>query len=296
MTGLSWWSAQQLAAACWVAATALICWPSRRASRRLTFLSANRDPGSGQRPIVRLRAAWTAATVLALRPRAVTGIGGIVGVAGFLFAGPGAGIAAGLLTGTVLSRRRRQHADRRQVAATRGVVDALGALIAELRAGAHAAAAAAGAAADAEEPAAAALLAAAATARLGGAVAPTLVRFAATDHALAMPLGRLARAWALADRYGVALADVLADVRRDLEHRARFASQLAATMSGPRATATVLAALPVLGVLLGDVLGAEPLQVLTTTPAGQALLVVGVALLCAGLCWSDWLISRAARR
>lgn len=295
MTTAALTPARHLAVVLLAVAVAALCWPETVAHQRLRRLLAQESaaPTRAVRPA--LIAARHTIRRLALTPRTNVGVAAVAGLALFLAAGPGAGIATALLTATVLRRYRRRTADHTQTAATRDVADALGALIAELRAGAHAAAAAESAAADAEPPAARALRTAAATARLGGAVAPALADRAATDLALAMPLARLARAWALADRYGVALADLLADVRRDLDHRARFAGRVRAAMSGPQATASVLAVLPLLGVLLGEAIGAAPLHVLTGTPAGQALLVVGVTLLCAGLRWSDWLIDRAIR-
>ena len=56
-------------------------------------------------------------------------------------------------------------------------------------------------------------------------------------------------------------------------------------MAGARTTATVLAALPLLGIGLGEVIGAQPLRFLFA--GGQWLLVVGVVLTCLGLAWSD---------
>jgi tight adherence protein B len=66
-----------------------------------------------------------------------------------------------------------------------------------------------------------------------------------------------------------------------------------ARMAGPRASATVLALLPVLGVVLGEAMGAHPIQVLADTPLGQALLIVGTTLICAGIQWSAYLTQRA---
>lgn len=292
MTSLDIALPQRIAAVLLSLAMALSWWPSRPGHQRLRWLTVQSPSGCGMS--LRLRVLVARLGAVGLGPRTASALACIAALLGLLLAGWGAGIAAALLVNTVLHRRRRRHLDRQQRAAGRSVADVLGGLVAELRAGSPVAAAAEGAAADAEPATARALLAAAATARLGGAVAPTLLRSAASDHALAMPLGRLARAWALADRHGVALAELVADARRDLEHRACFAGQLAAAMSGPRATAAVLAVLPVLGVLLGQALGAAPLHVLTATLAGQVLLVVGVGLLCVGLRWSDWLISHAA--
>ncbi|MFD1050398.1 type II secretion system F family protein, partial [Kibdelosporangium lantanae] len=113
--------------------------------------------------------------------------------------------------------------------------------------------------------------------RLGGDVSRTV-----TDPLLADTV----HAWALADRHGLPLADVLTAVVRDLEQRARFARQVQARMAGPRASATVLAYMPLTGVGLGEMMGAHPLRVLSGTTLGQVLLVVGVGLVCAGVLWS----------
>ena len=53
-----------------------------------------------------------------------------------------------------------------------------------------------------------------------------------------------------------------------------------------------MAARPVMGVLLGSGMGVDPLAVLLGTPLGNVLLVVGVALMCAGLLWSARIVGR----
>jgi tight adherence protein B len=213
----------------------------------------------------------------------------VVGLCG----GPG-GVVAAALVGFVLWRGFRTRAARRgQLVAASAIADGLGALVTELRAGAHPAAAAAGAAQDAEEPASAVLAGISSTARLGGDVDQALTGLALARPELRTPLAQLARAWQLADRHGVPLADVLEAVRRDLDRRVTFARQIRARMAGPEASAAVLAALPVFGVLLGQLSGADPLRVLTSTPVGQVLLVIGALLVCAGLLWSGRLTGQA---
>ncbi|WP_436493313.1 type II secretion system F family protein [Actinokineospora sp. HUAS TT18] len=105
----------------------------------------------------------------------------------------------------------------------------------------------------------------------------------------------LTRAWRLATRHGLALADVLDATRADLDHQVRFGRQVRARMAGPRASALMLAVLPVLALLLGESMGAAPIAVLTNTPVGQTLLIVGVALICAGVSWTTRLIGKATR-
>ncbi|MCW2633595.1 MAG: rane protein, partial [Pseudonocardia sp.] len=123
-----------------------------------------------------------------------------------------------------------------------------------------------------------------------------LRRLAAADGPLAGELTRLAGAWALAERHGVALAELLDAVRRDVDARVRHGRRLRAQLAGARATTMVLTVLPVLGVVLGQGVGAQPWSVLTATSGGQVLLVIGVALACLGMLWSDQITARAARQ
>lgn len=261
-------------------AAAALCWPGDAGRGRLTELHRR-----WVRAEVSASRGWRTQPSLLLVPAALA-----AGV-GALLAGPGGGLAAAMVTGTGTARWRAAR-DRRAVAlATTGLSDALGVLVAELRAGAHPSDAAA-AAADGPADATRALSAAAAAARLGGDV-PAVLRSAGPVHLRAW-LGRLADAWSVADRYGIPLADLLDAVRSDTEQRVRLAAEIQARLAGPRATAAVLAGLPLLGLALGQAVGAAPVRVLSTTPAGQGLLVVGTGLACAGVLWSARLVSRAA--
>jgi tight adherence protein B len=159
-------------------------------------------------------------------------------------------------------------------------------MVAELRAGAHPATAAESAAVDARPSAAQAMRSIAAAARLDGDIEHALAASRAATPTTATVLTQLSRAWALAQRHGLPLADVLDAVRGDLETRVRFARQVIARMAGPRASATILALLPAIGLALGEAMGAHPLHILTTTPTGQLLLLTGITLACAGITWS----------
>lgn len=270
-------------------AAAALSWPDFRATARLRALR-RAEPAARRRPGIRpLLGAAPALVVLA------TALGVVLAGPGGLLAGAGLAVV-GVRTWRA-QRRTRQH--REHAAHWAGGVRLL---VAELRAGAHPAAAAEGAAADAAPEVAGMLRSTAATARLGGDVAAALAAATNTAHTgaahtgtahTAVATGRMARAWALAERHGVALAELLDAVRRDVEHRAAFAREVDARMAGPRATAAVLAGLPVLGLLLGESAGAAPLAVLTGTPIGQVLLVVGAALLCAGTVWTGRLTRTA---
>ena len=130
---------------------------------------------------------------------------------------------------------------------------------------------------------------AAAGARLGGSIS------AAFSGAETPALRRVGRVAELTDRYGLEAAVLLEAVRRDLERRVRFEAHVRSALAGARATATVLALLPVPGVALGHMMGAQPFAVLLGSGWGGVLLAVGVTLACLGLLWSDAITDRAAR-
>jgi tight adherence protein B len=258
----------------------------------------------GRARLGRPRARWTATTVRpGAQPRAahrfpivlmVVAAGG-----GALLAGPAGALAAALASGTATARWRAGRERRDGAAAAAGLADALAVLVAELRAGAQAGDAAGAAAADGHPDTGRALSAAAAAVRIGGDVPAVLRNASSTMPAVAAQLrpglGSLAHAWSLADRHGIPLADLLDAVRADTEERVRFAADVQARLAGPRATAAVLAGLPLLGLALGQAVGGAPVRVLGQTGVGQLLLVLGSCLACAGVLWSARLVAGAVR-
>lgn len=205
-------------------------------------------------------------------------------VAAWYIGGFGALFAALTLSLTVAKVRKTQAAQRNRLTATEALTIGLTGLVDELRAGAHPATAAANAAADSGPPTKEVLNAIAATARLGGDVDRTLRDL--NQPQLTTALNQLARAWHVSTRHGVALAEVLDAARKDLTQRTAFARAVQAKLAGPKASAAVLAALPALGLLLGQLSGADPLTVLLTTVPGQLLLTLGAVLTSAGLLWT----------
>ncbi len=275
-----------------VLAAAMLCWPA--GGGRLRLADLRRHPGTA--PIPAVASARGFAAVLTFRTSRRGGLVqvALVTVAGVLSVGLAGGLAAAMVSGTVGACHRVSRARREMATATIELSDALGILVAELRAGAHPADALQAAAdrrAEAAGDVVRALATVSAAARLGGDV-PAALRSAGPAQ-LRCWWERLAAAWSLAERHGIALADVLDAVRCDTEHRVRFATEVRARLAGPRATAMVLAWLPLLGLALGQAVGAAPLRVLCGTSSGQVLLVIGTALACAGGWWSARLISRA---
>jgi len=210
-----------------------------------------------------------------------------LGMAAAVLVGTGVGplVAAVLSTATVIIRTRRARRDREQSTESSRLLDALEAVVGELRVGAHPSAAAEVAARESGGGAAArAFAVSAARSRLGGSGAAGLRD---ADSVIGIELGRIADAWQVAESHGLALAELLSAARTDLAGRLRFRHRSAAAMAGARATAAVLSGLPLLGLALGQLMGADPLRVLLTTAAGDVLLPLGVALVCAGLLWTD---------
>lgn len=216
-------------------------------------------------------------------------------VAGLLALGPaGAGVGA---AGAVAYRHTRARVRRERAAATTSAALAatLDRIVEELRAGAHPTTVLQGAATD-PEPASAVLRPAATAAALGEGVPAALEAEAARRPEVAHDLRRVAGAWALADQHGVPLADLLAGVHADLRWRLAYAGRVGAALAGPRATAAVLTGLPVLGILLGELVGAAPLQVLRSGVLGQVLVVAGVGLAAAGAAWARAVLRSAVPR
>ncbi|WP_433682059.1 type II secretion system F family protein [Nocardia sp. CA-119907] len=207
-----------------------------------------------------------------------------VGVAVALAVGVGPLVAAVLAGGTVGIRVRRASRDRRRGVECTRLLDALEAVIGELRVGAHPSAAAEVAAQESRGEAARAFAVCAARSRLGGSGADGLRH---TDSIVDIELARIADAWQVAENHGLALAELLSAARTDLLGRIRFRTRTTAALAGARATAAVLAGLPLLGIGLGQMMGAAPLHVLLSPGAGTVLLPLGAALACMGLLWTD---------
>jgi tight adherence protein B len=263
-----------------ITAGAVLCWPTAPAARRLRVLTDQRHQ----------RRTWQ--TITRRVPSPLIPIGIAAGLA-LPLAGPGVAVTIAVGGTTIRALWRSHQRTTSQLAAVDAMADGVHGLVAELRSGAHPVAAAESAAKDAREPARAVLTAIAATARLGGDLTVSMPTFATDSPALAPALRPLAHAWSLAQRHGLPLAEVLDAVRRDVAGRVRFAHRVRATMAGPRASGTVLAVLPLLGVVLGEGMGAHPAQVLLTTPLGQTLLAAGTTLISAGLYWITHLTTRA---
>jgi tight adherence protein B len=223
-----------------------------------------RRPGPSRRPLLEL-AGLGAAVLL---------IGSVVPVRPLV-------LAAVAVAGVVVLRLRASGRAEREAATTRlAVLDACEALVGELRAGRPLTAALDGAARVWPG-----LREVAVRARMGGDVPGALEVAAAVPGAV--PLRRVAGAWALCAQSGSGLAHalelVLETVRADQDARRQVRTELAAT----RATARMVSALPLLLLLGAQGAGARPWHVLLATLPGQVCLLAGVLLIGAGLLWIE---------
>lgn len=92
---------------------------------------------------------------------------------------------------------------------------------------------------------------------------------------------------------GAPAANVLARVEADLAAEAGRRRAVTTALAGPRASAGLLATLPLFGLALGLAMGARPQAVLLGSPGGRLLLLAGVGLDVLGVGWTARLAARA---
>jgi tight adherence protein B len=129
-------------------------------------------------------------------------------------------------------------------------------------------------------------------ARLGGDVPAALRSLARVPGSES--LREVAAAWHVSTRSGAGLADVLERMGTALREQEDSARETAAAVAPARATAQLLAVLPLVGLGLGSALGGDPLHVLFGSVVGSALLVIGVSLALVGVVWVERLVITAA--
>jgi tight adherence protein B len=123
---------------------------------------------------------------------------------------------------------------------------------------------------------------------------PTVLRELAAQPG-ACGLRRLAACWQVAERSGAGLATAVDRVANGLRGEEAQRREISAQLAGPRATARLVAVLPVFGLMLAAGLGGDPLHVLLATPYGLVCLGLGLALDVAGVLWTERIASTAER-
>ncbi|MFE9651971.1 hypothetical protein [Micromonospora sp. NPDC006431] len=190
------------------------------------------------------------------------------GGTGAVLGGPVAGVVLAAYGGLAARAVRRRHAHQAADRAHRHDLDQLCALAADLRAGLPVGAG------------------------LGEGTGPGMATPGLPDSpGLAGGPRRIARmaraAVRLADRTGAPLAELLERVEADARAADRGLAAAAAQAAGARATAWLLAALPLGGIGLGYAIGVDPVAVLLNTTVGGGSAVAAVALQIGGLLWAE---------
>lgn len=271
-------------------AVAVMWWPTSRVEHRMSTLT-----GTAATRWARLQ---PSAFGLICAPLVALLVGGIAGA-----------VAASIAVGLVVWLRRRRGRAADHETQRDEMLTALALMIAELSVGAPPAHACAVAAQEIsrgrEVPSEVAegLTVLAARAELGGSVVVDEVsdgrgQLSGPDSGSSVSEGswrRIAVAWRTAEHSGVPMGELLEALRADLAARRAFTERTRAGLAGPRATAVVLAGLPLLGIALGQATGARPIQVLLGGGLGGMLLVIGTALVAAGMVWTERITDKVVR-
>lgn len=175
---------------------------------------------------------------------------------------------------------RRQRADRAARAVRGRVVELCGTLHAELAAGQPPAAALERAVGDWP------LLAPVVRTAAAGGDVPTALR-ALTAVPGAGDLRVVAAAWQVAHRTGHGLGETVARVEQELREAEQTRRVVAGELASARATARLVAVLPVLALAMGSGAGADPWSFLVGTPLGLGCLAGGLGFVLAGLTWIE---------
>ncbi len=211
-------------------------------------------------------------------PAGGAGVGVIIGV---LLNSPPAGVAAAMVGATVAGLIRSAASTRRRRRDAVALTAAIRALAREVHVGSDL---------DTAITAVRATVGLSAAAVLGGLMVSAADPGSRPSSAAGLSVhpvhAPLAAAVRLSRRVGAPLSALLARLAEGLADEQQATDERATAVAGARLSGWVLAALPVMGVLLGMGMGADPLPVLVSDGIGGALLVVGSLLLCTGLLWS----------
>jgi tight adherence protein B len=121
--------------------------------------------------------------------------------------------------------------------------------------------------------------------RLGGDVPAALRETATLPGAGGLDL--LAAAWIVSRRTGGSLGAATRRVADAVRRQQSTRSLVAGELASARATARLMAGLPLLALLMGSGAGADPWSFLLRTPAGLGCLAAGLATGLAGLWWIE---------
>lgn len=240
------------ATAALAAAAILVAWPAR--NRRARPWQIDTAAVRSRRPGL----LWSRSRLAPLQ--AVPAVAVLAAAIGAVLSGPVAAVIGGAYGGLAAWLLLRRHRAAAAARARARRLDDLGALAAELRAGLP-------------------------TPSIG------IDSYRGSDRTGATSGDRLAALAAaarrLAEQTGAPLAELIERIEADARAMDRAVASAAAQAAGARATAWLLAGLPVGGIALGYAIGVDPLDVLLHTPIGAGCAIAAIALQLAGLAWAE---------
>ena len=109
-------------------------------------------------------------------------------------------------------------------------------------------------------------------------------------------LAGLAACWQVSSASGSGLSTAVDRLAASARVAEDVRVQLEAQLAGPRATARMLATLPLIGLAMGMLMGADPLQWLLGTAPGLLCLLGGALLTVAGMAWTGRIATAVERQ
>ncbi|KAB1644828.1 type II secretion system F family protein [Gulosibacter chungangensis] len=106
----------------------------------------------------------------------------------------------------------------------------------------------------------------------------------------------LGATWRLAETTGAPLGPALRELAAGFRDIGQSEREVAIALASPQATSRIVLALPLVGFLLGSLLGFNPLGVLLGGPIGWVLLLIGGVLMLLGWWWNRRLVKTATAR